>query len=45
MPLLEKFKGDLTLEWEIIRYTKDIDNVVFEPEVINEDEFMDIMQR
>lgn len=43
-PLLEKFKGELQLEWEIHSYDKHIDKGIFEPELITEAEFMDIMR-
>ncbi|OBZ15835.1 hypothetical protein A8L34_27695 [Bacillus sp. FJAT-27264] len=43
-PLLEKFKGELKIQWEIDGYTKDIDEGILEPKFISESEFMDIMK-
>jgi hypothetical protein len=44
VPLIEKFKGSLQVQWEIDDYTKDIDKGILEPETITEEEFFDIMK-
>ncbi|PFM65440.1 hypothetical protein COJ48_06215 [Bacillus cereus] len=41
---LLKESGYASVQWEIVDYTKDIDKGIFEPEMISEEEFMDIMK-